>query len=131
MGLLDFFWRWLGAAVLVLGTYNPTPYSFVRWVLEDPSELVPLKLLIGVLILIGFVVYVRAAWEALGRMGLILAVLFAAAVIWWLNDAGLLSLDPAQPMLIWAILVAIATIIAIGMSWAIWRRKIAGQTETL
>src|SRR5262245_18381582 len=114
MSVLGFFSRWLGAMILVLGTYNPTPYSYVRWLLLTPSDQLPLKLLVGLLIIIGFVVYIRAPLEALGRSGLVLAALFAAAIIWWLGDIGVLSLDPDHPVLVWVWLVAIATIIAIG-----------------
>lgn len=131
MNVIGFVLRWLGALVLVLGTYNPTPYNFARWVLEAPEDNLPIKVVVGLLILIGFVIYVRAAVESLGRIGLLLATALVAALIWWLSSEGLLSADPGQPMLAWIVLVAIATILALGMSWSFLRQRVTGQIDTV
>ena len=131
MTFSGFLARWAGALVLVLGAYNPTPYCFLRWIAATPADQLPTKVLVGLLILIGFVVYIRATWEALGRTGVLLAVLLTAVVIWWLHSEGLLNTNPHQPTLVWIILIAFATILAVGMSWAFWRRKVAGQIESV
>lgn len=121
--------RWIGALVLVIGTVNPTGHSYYHWVQERTAENLPMKLIVGVAILIGFVMYLRATWEALGLIGISLAVAFLFAVIWWLIDAQLL--DPREPRIVaWIVLVAIATVMAIGMSWSFVRRKISGQIDT-
>ena len=50
----------LGAAmVLVFSTYNPTGYSFFHWV-RHLSEFTPWMALTGILLLIGWTVYLRA-----------------------------------------------------------------------
>jgi uncharacterized membrane protein len=73
--------------------------------------------------------YLRATWEALGLLGISLAIGFLFAVVWWLIDAQLL--DPGEPRVIaWIVLVIIATVMAIGMSWSFVRRKISGQVDT-
>jgi len=124
-----FLLRWIGALVLVIGTVNPTGYSYYHWIQERTAENLPIKLIVGVAILIGFVMYLRATWEALGLLGISLAIAFLFAVVWWLIDAQLL--DPKEPRVIaWIVLVTIATVMAIGMSWSFVRRKISGQLDT-
>ena len=60
----------IGAAlVLVLATFNPTDYSYLRWALRDVSNFTPLQALLGLLLLAGWVLYVRAALHALGLVG--------------------------------------------------------------
>ncbi len=129
MSVSRFLLRWIGALVLVIGTINPTGHSYYHWIQERAAENLPLKLIVGVAILIGFVMYLRATWEALGFFGIGLAAAFLSAVVWWLIDAQLL--DPREPKIVaWIVLVAIATVMAIGMSWSFVRRKISGQVDT-
>jgi hypothetical protein len=47
-----FFARWLFAVVLVFGTYNPSDYSYINWVLSSTSEFGPIMALTGVALLI-------------------------------------------------------------------------------
>jgi Family of unknown function (DUF6524) len=130
MSLSGFLLRWIAALVLVLGTYNPTRFSYLDWVIEGPADHLPFKVVVGVLIVVGFVVYCSAAFEALGLFGLLLAVLLIGSLIWWLGSTGLLDLNPDEPLLTWVLLIALATVLAVGMSWAFWRRSIAGQVES-
>ena len=48
--------------------------------------------------------------------------------VWMLLDIG--WLDPNEPQtFVWEVLIVLATIMAIGMSWSIIRRKISGQID--
>ena len=125
-----FLTRWLGALVLVLGTYNPTQYNFVIWVLDDASreDQLPLKLLIGALLIIGYVIYFRATLESIGYIGIALALLFFAGIIWLLLDYGVLDLREYETFA-WVGLFILATIMAIGISWSFIRRKLSGQVD--
>ena len=125
-----FLFRWLGALVLVLGTYNPTEYNFIAWVMDDATrgEQLPLKLLIGALIIIGYVIYFRATFELIGYIGIGLALLFFAGIIWLLLDYGILDFGEYQT-LAWVGLFILATIMAIGISWSFIRRKLSGQID--
>lgn len=97
---------------------------------EGAPEHLPFKALIGVLIVIGFVIYCRAAWEAFGMLGVLLAVILIGSLVWWLSSTGLLDLNPDEALLTWVLLVALATVLAVGISWAFWRRSVAGQIES-
>ncbi len=125
-----FLFRWMGALVLVLGTYNPTPYNFLAWVTDDASrgEQLPLKLLIAAVMIIGYVIYFRATFESIGFIGIGLALLFFAGIVWLLLDYGILNLQEYGTVA-WVGLFILATIMAIGMSWSFIRRKLSGQVD--
>jgi hypothetical protein len=125
-----FLFRWMGALVLVLGTYNPTPYNFIAWITEEATqgEQIPLKFLIGALMIIGYVIYFRATLESIGFIGIGLALLFFGGVVWLLFDWGFLKLEE-YGTLAWVILFVLATIMAIGISWSFIRRMLSGQVD--
>ena len=45
---ISFLARWLFAVVLVLGTYNPTAYSYVNWAFGESATFGPPLALVGV-----------------------------------------------------------------------------------
>ncbi len=124
----DFLIRWAVALVLVLGTFNPTAYSYFRWVTEPGSDYMALKAFVGVAIVIVYVIYLRATWRSIGPIGLALAAAFFGAMVWVLIDFGLLNLKNPTG-LTWVILVVLATILAVGISWSHVRRRVAGQAD--
>ena len=123
-----FLLRWGMALVLVLGTFNPTQYSYLRWIVDQPQDGLPYKALAGVAIVILYVIYLRATFRSIGVIGLLLATAFLAALAWVLVEIGLVSLD-AGNVLTWLALVILATVLAIGVSWSHIRRKITGQSD--
>ena len=84
----SFLLRWLFAAVLVFGTYNPTAYSWVSWVLDSESSFGPLPALVGIALLIAWVIYVRATFLAMGWLGVLLGTALFACLVWLLIDLG-------------------------------------------
>ncbi len=126
--LASFLLRWLVALVLVFATFNPTDYSYYRWVAGMDGGNLALKALAGVALLILYVIYLRATWRSIGPIGVSLATAFLGALIWVTIDLGLLNLE--QPTIItWVLLFALATILAIGISWSHVRRRVSGQAD--
>jgi hypothetical protein len=130
--LASFLLRWLVALVLVFATFNPTDYSYYRWVAGMDAGMdgdnLALKALAGVALLILYVIYLRATWRSIGPIGVSLATAFLGALIWVTIDLGLLNLE--QPTIItWVLLFALATILAIGISWSHVRRRVSGQAD--
>jgi hypothetical protein len=125
----DFLTRWLVALALVMVTFNPTPWSYANWLLADrPGDNLPLKALVGVVLLIIYVIFLRSTWRAIGPVGLFLSALFFGVLLWVLIDYG--WLDPHRANLMtWIILVVVATVLAIGMSWSHIRRQMSGQYD--
>jgi len=120
--------RWLVAAVLVLATFNPTGYSYYRWIASLDGDHLPLKALVGILLVIGFVIYLRATWRSLGPAGTVLVGALFGALLWVLVHYGLLRLDQ-RTIMTWVSLLLLATIMAIGLSWSHVRRRLSGQAD--
>jgi hypothetical protein len=125
---LSFLLRWAVALVLVFVTFNPTDYSYYRWVAVWDVENIPLKALAGIVLLILCVIFFRATWRSIGPIGVTLAAGLMAVLIWVTIDFGLLDLN--KPTIVtWVLLFAIATILAIGISWSHIRRRVSGQAD--
>lgn len=124
----SFFARWIFAIALVLGTYNPSDYSYASWVVTQSSSFGPIMALIGVILLIGWVVFLRATMMSLGVLGILLGGALFACIIWWLIDMGVLSPDTSGA-LTWIILLVLSFILAAGMSWSHIRRRLTGQFD--
>jgi uncharacterized integral membrane protein len=125
----NFFIRLLFACLLVFATYNPSDYSYTRWVMVDfPASINAISAFVGVILIIGWVIYLRATWYSLGPIGLLLALAFFGAFVWLMIDLGLLTADNANVMS-WIILVVISAILAVGMSWSHIRRRMTGQID--
>lgn len=124
----DFVKRWIIALILVYATYNPTGWSYLTWLWQDLYAQLPYKALAGVVLLIAYVVFMRATWRSIGLFGILLVVALFAASFWVLADLGLL--DAAnQTLVTWLILTLAATILGIGVSWSHVRRRISGQSD--
>ena len=126
VGVGGFLGRWVFALVLVLGTYNPSGYSFVTWVLDAETSFSPVITIVGLVLLIGWIFCLRATFRALGWLGVTLGAALFAAVIWLLVDTGLISMD-STGMLTWLSLIVVALILAVGMAWSNVKRRITGQ----
>ena len=123
----SFLLRCAFALALVYLTYNPSGYSWVGWLRSETPMVY--KVAAGLVLLIGWVVYVRATWNSLGALGTMLAGAFFAVIIWLLIQWGLLSLDSAATIQ-WLGLFVLSGVLAIGMSWSHIRRRMAGQYDT-
>lgn len=125
-----FVLRLVAALALVFATYNPTGWSFVDWVRSGMANgtLGPEHLLVGIIVVIGWVIYGAASMRSLGLLGIVLGSAFFAALVWLLIDQGLLSATSAESVT-WITLTCLAALLAIGVSWShIWRR-VTGQLE--
>ena len=128
MTATGFLWRFVAALVLVLLTYNPSGQSAWHWISSAVSEssFGPLHLLLVGVLLAGWAVFWIATWRALGTLGVVLAAIILGAIIWLLFDIGLLE-SHSVSAITWIVLVALAAVLAVGVSWShIWRR-VTGQ----
>ena len=123
-----FLLRFLAAFVLVFATYNPSEYSYYHWVSRNLTEPGPLMALAGIVLLIGWTIYLRATARSLGAFGLLLAAAFFGAILWLAIDWGLLDVDSVTAMT-YIVLVILCGILAIGISWSHIRRRMTGQVD--
>ncbi len=125
--------RLLGAMVLVFATYNPLqPYSYYYWsikpLLHDLDSFTIFKGLLGIVLLIGWSIFLRATLRALSLFGIILAVGFFGLLLWFMVDQGWIGLEN-QKALTWLVLFGISGVLSIGLSWSHIRRRMTGQLD--
>ena len=119
--------RFLAALILVFATWNPTGWSFVHWLMGTLPNVTALLVFAGVVLVIGWFLFLHATLESLGLLGIILALAFFGTLTWLVFDLGWLS--TGQEVLSYVVLVVIAAILAVGMAWShIWRR-LSGRVE--
>lgn len=124
----DFLIRFSIAIVLVFATYNPSGYSLYDWFIQTRDKLDPLLAFSAVVLLIGWVVYLRATIRSLGVIGTLLALAFFSTLTWLMIDYNILSVGNIE-VLTYVALVMLAAIIATGMSWSHIRRRMSGQLD--
>lgn len=128
-GFNQFLIRFLFALVLVLCTYNPSTYSFTHWLLNTFPNITPYIAIAGLILTIGWVIYIRATILSLGKIGITLAAALFASFIWLFIYLGLLDLDSVS-IFSWLVLVMLSILLGLGMSWSHIRRKLSGQVDT-
>ncbi|MCH9674044.1 MAG: hypothetical protein K0U93_21580 [Gammaproteobacteria bacterium] len=149
-GFSNFLIRFVCALVLVAATYNPSGKSYYHWVLEpfvQPSAtettspatpatevqaastpFSPEKAVVGLLLLIGWIIFLRATFRSLGPVGIVLTLAFLAALVWLAFSNNWLSGERVDVLNYVAILL-VALLLAIGLSWSHVRRRISGQAD--
>ena len=120
--------RWLTTFVLIAATYNPIQYNWVSWSLANLSEQLPLIVLSGLILLIGYIIFMPATLRSIGPFGMALVLVLVAALLWVLYDFGWLSLEN-QAANLWLGVVAISLVLGIGLSWLHKRHAISGQAD--
>ncbi|MBC8212673.1 MAG: hypothetical protein H8E21_16570 [Gammaproteobacteria bacterium] len=124
----SFGMRFLFSTILVFATFNPEGYSYFHWVKSVFPSVTIEQAFVGVLLIIGWVIYLRATFRSLGVIGLMLAFAFFGLLLFMLIKWGWLSLD-ATRMVSYVIEILIAVVLAVGMSWSHIRRRLSGQMD--
>lgn len=119
--------RFLFALLLVLLSFNPSGYSYFHWMLNI-NHITPYIVIAGLVLLIGWGVYIKATLNSLGIIGIsALAALFAC-LIWLFVYWGLLSATNISAMA-WVIEILLAALLAVGMCWSHFTRRMSGQVD--
>ena len=125
---MGFMARWLTAFTLIAATYNPTDWSYVAWVDRNWSSQMPLAVLFGLLLFLGYVIYLRATLRSIGTFGMIMVIAIFSALIWVLVDFRLIRLDNPG-FNTWLGVIALSLVLGIGLSWSLVRRRLSGQAD--
>jgi len=120
--------RYFIALVLVFSTYNPEGYSYIDWVINLESGSIPFKILTGVVLLIGWAVYIRATRRSLGMIGIVLAIAFFSTLLWLFIDLEVIPANSIRAVT-YIVLFVIGSLLATGMCWSHIRRRISGQVD--
>jgi hypothetical protein len=127
-GFLDFLWRLLFAVALVLLTFNPSGHSYYHWLVDGFPSVSPTEAIAGLLLLIGWIFFVRTTLSSIGALGLLLMAALFAAIVWWIVSKGWLDVSNRSVMA-WIVLLILGLMLGVGMSWSHIRRRISGQAS--
>ena len=124
-----FLLRFVFAVIVVFASYNPEGVSYYHWVYDELPEFSVIKAFVGVVLLIGWVILIRATLGSLGVIGIILAVAFFGLATWLVVDGLGLSTSNIR-VISYIIEIMLASVLSIGVSWSHIRRRISGQVDT-
>ena len=124
-----FLLRFALAIVVVFASYNPEGVSYYHWVYEALPEFSVLKAFVGVILLIGWIILLRATIGSLGFIGIVLAAAFFGLAIWLIIDVIGLSTDNFR-IISYIVGIMLASVLSIGVSWSHVRRRISCQVDT-
>ena len=128
IGWLGILLRFFFAVVLVFSTYNPSEYSYYHWFTDMLPEINPLVIFAGVVLLIGWTIFLRATFRSLGAFGLLLAFAFFGTLIWLLVFWDIVPVDSIT-IVTYIVLLVISGVLATGISWSHIRRRMTGQVD--
>ena len=124
-----FLLRFVFATMLVFATYNPEGVSYYHWISEALPDFTIIKAFVGVIILIGWIILIRATLGSLGFIGIVLAAALFGLAIWLIVDVLGLSTDNIR-VISYIVGIMLASVLSIGVSWSHVRRRITGQVDT-
>ncbi len=125
---MSFVLRWVFAFVLIAATFNPSELNYLRWARTNYTDELPLTVLFGLLLLVAYIIYLRATLRSIGALGMFLVLAVVGAMIWVLYDYGLLAIDNTDA-LVWLGILALSFVLGIGLSWSFVRRALSGQYD--
>jgi len=117
------------ALTLVFASYNPAGQSYYHWVITKLPDISPMMALSGLVLLIGWIIFIRATLRSLGPVGIALALAFFGCIFWAIVDWGVIATDNIQAF-VYIFQVILCFILATGMSWSHLRRRMSGQVDT-
>lgn len=121
--------RMLIAAIVVLGSYNPSGTSVFHWIKAQDNYTDAWVILIAILALMLNFVLLIAAWKALGKIGTIVLLVLFASLVYLALQEGWASQDSPETLQ-WMALILYIGFLGIGLAGAtIWRRA-TGQVIT-
>lgn len=125
---MGFLTRWAFAFLLVAATFNPTQFNYVRWVFAHGAQNLSVAVLIGLVLAVGYIIYLRATLRSIGTGGMMLVLALIGALVWVLYDFGLLRLEN-NGVTVWLAVFSLSLVLGVGLSWSHIRRALSGQSD--
>jgi len=130
-----YFLRLVLAIILVFATYNPH-LSYFHWLVhsiksyESVEDLI-FPVFIGIAITIGWIIFLRETFRALGRIGVLLTfllftALFALLTSWFI---GWELITTNLTLVQYILLTIIALVLGTGIYYQIFLRKLTGMRD--
>lgn len=102
--------------------------SYVRWTLANYEHHPSVAVLLGLILLIGYIIYAGATIRSIGGFGMFVVLAVVGALLWVLYDFGLLSLENYD-VNVWLGIIALSIVLGVGLSWSHVRRAFSGQSD--
>jgi hypothetical protein len=125
---MGFLIRWVFALFLVVFTYNPSFWNYSTWVTANYSSQLPLAVLGGLVLIAGYLVYLRATLNSIGIVGMVLILALVGAVLWVFFSQGWLTFGN-YAFNTWIIILALSLVLAVGMYFSVIWRRMSGQVD--
>lgn len=125
---MGIFTRWVAAFALLAVTFNPTQYNYLSWLQDHGDDNLSIAVLVGLLLAVGYIIFLRATLRSIGTFGMLLVLAIVAALIWVLYDFGILRLDN-QSLNVWLGIFSLSLVLGIGLGWSHVRKALTGQTD--
>lgn len=124
--------RFVFALILVLLSYNPSGYSYFHWlysIMTDGAQhFTPYVVIAGILLLIGWGIYIKATLNSLGFVGIVILAALFASLIWLFIYWGWLSVTNISAM-VWVVEILLSALLCVGMCWSHFTRRMSGQVD--
>jgi len=120
--------RFIFALLLVLLSYNPSGYSYFHWAYTSWHHITPYVVIAGIILLIGWGVYINATLNSLGIVGVIAFAALLGCLVWLFIYWGFLSVSDVSAM-VWVIEILLAALLTVGMCWSHFTRRMSGQVD--
>ena len=127
-GFLSWFMRFLAGLFVVLGSFNPYGLSYYDWTVSG-NGMTPLKMMVGIGLLILHIVALLASVRSLGTVGVGLVTALFASAAWVLIDRRLLDIEDPR-VFQFTLLVILGAVYGIGLSYSHIRARISGQYDS-
>ena len=123
---MGIFLRWLAAFVLLAATFNPTPWNYIRWSEGHYDDQLPVTVLMGLFLALGYIIALSATLNSIGVFGMVMIGAIFGCTIWVLVDWGVLELANTD-LTMWLGIVALSLILGAGLSWSNIKQRLTGQ----
>jgi|APEBP8051072433_1049376.scaffolds.fasta_scaffold08047_2 hypothetical protein len=123
---MGIFMRWLAAFLLLAATLNPTGANYVAWAGAHWHDQLPLTVLMGLLLLVGYAIAISATLNSIGSFGMVVIAAIFGCTVWVLEDWGMLSLSNGDVRM-WLGIAALSVVFAAGLSWGLIKQRLTGQ----
>ena len=120
--------RFLFSILLVLLSYNPSGYSYLHWVYNNIHSVTPYIAIAGLVLIIGWAIYLKATLNSLGMVGILLASALLGCLIWLLIYWKLLDINNTSAVA-WVVEILLALLLAAGMCWSHITLRWSGQVD--
>ena len=126
---MGFLIRWVFALILIVATWNPSFWNYSDWVMVNYTSQLSLKVLGALVLIAGYLIYLRATLNSIGIVGMVLILALVGAFLWVMFSQGWMTFGN-YAFNGWIIILALSLVLAVGMYFSVmWRRMTHSSSE--